>query len=63
MSLGNVLLGIAQIIDPLIALLMCAVWDKLFPLSKRQAMFVQLALGLVLLLSLLIPVVLLVENY
>lgn len=58
MDLGHLLLDLAQIFAPIIALLMVAIQDDVFSLSKRQAMFAQLALILILLLSLLIPVAL-----
>ena len=62
MDLGHLLLDLAQIFAPIIALLMVAIQDDVFSLSKRQAMFAQLALILILLLSLLIPVVLIAQN-
>lgn len=62
MDLGHLLLDLAQIFAPIIALLMVAIKDDVFSLSKRQAMFAQLALILILLLSLLIPVVLIAQN-
>lgn len=55
LNLGNFLLGFAQIFDPIIALLMCAVWNDLVHLGRRLKVIVQLVLGLILLLSLLIP--------
>lgn len=62
MKLGEIGLYIAQIIDPLIALLLCGIWDQLLFRNKRQSKAVKLSLALILLLSLLIPLVLLIRN-
>lgn len=59
---GSTLLDIAKIFDPFIALLMCAIWNDYLHLGKHLKVFVQLALSLILLLSLLIPVGILLEN-
>ena len=58
MDLGHFLLDLAQIVDPLIALLMCAIWNDAIHLSRFRARIAQWVLALVLVLSLLIPVAL-----
>lgn len=58
MGLGQLLLDIAQIADPLIALLSCAIWNDQIQIYIFPKWAVQSVLISVLVLSLLIPVVL-----
>lgn len=58
MGLGQLLLDIAQIVDPLIALLSCAIWNDVISIYTFPKWVVQSVLISVLVLSLLIPVAL-----
>ena len=62
MDIGHILLDLAQIFAPMIAVLMCAIWYDIFHLSKCHKVIVQSALVLILLLSLLIPLILIGRN-
>lgn len=63
MDLGHWLLDLAQVFAPLIALLMCAIWDDAIHLNRFQARIAQLVLALILVLSILIPVVLIGQSH
>ena len=63
MSLGHLLLDIAQLADPFIALLSCAIWDDVIEIYICPKWVVQLVLISILLLSVLIPVALIALDH